>query len=110
MAAADTEPRHPNQRRSGHRAPLARCAAAARARRNRLIEGHPDLQRLLPLLMKQRNGARWAPEEREALHRELLRVRPLPPYLKAILVAGSALGLTLLARWLDRRRGPQRQG
>ncbi|SLM46458.1 protein of unknown function [Nitrospira japonica] len=59
---------------------------------------------LLGLLMKQRNGAWWATEERRRLGLELRRVVALCPYLLALLAPGSFVLLPVVAWWLDRRR------
>jgi len=58
----------------------------------------------MPLLMKQRNGAPWASEERAELVRHLRRLTSIGPYFLALIAPGSFLLLPLLAWWLDRRR------
>jgi hypothetical protein len=59
---------------------------------------------LMPLLMKQRNGAPWTTEERTELIGHLRRLSSLGPYLLALIAPGSFVLLPLLAWWLDRRR------
>ncbi|WP_455377498.1 hypothetical protein [Petrachloros mirabilis] len=59
---------------------------------------------LLPLLMKQRNGSRWTPEDRLQIRNQLRTLTSLSPYLLALLAPGSFLVLPALAWWLDRRR------
>lgn len=59
---------------------------------------------LLPLLMKQRNGTRWTPEDRIQIRNQLRTLTSLGPYLLALLAPGSFLVLPALAWWLDRRR------
>lgn len=60
---------------------------------------------LMPLLMKQRNGQRWATAERRELIETLRALSNLSPYLFTLALPGSVLMLPLLAWWLDRRRG-----
>lgn len=60
---------------------------------------------LMPLLMKQRNGARWTAEERRELKDRLNAFSHISPYLVTLAVPGSMLMLPVLAWWLDRRRG-----
>jgi hypothetical protein len=62
------------------------------------------IQGLLPLLMKQRNGSRWAPAERAQLRGHLRNLTSLSPYLLVLLAPGSFVLFPLLAWWLDRRR------
>jgi hypothetical protein len=59
---------------------------------------------IMPLLMKARNGERWAPAEKEELLGHLRRMAHLSPYLIALLLPGSVLLLPVYAWWLDRRR------
>lgn len=59
---------------------------------------------LLPLIMKERNGAPWTPEERTRLFHHLRQVASLSPYLIVLLAPGSMMLLPGLAWWLDRRR------
>jgi hypothetical protein len=73
--------------------------------RERVIAEHPEIHGLLPLLMQQRNGVRWAGEERHDLHWRLKRLAHISPYLMILLVPGSVVLLPLIARWLDRRAG-----
>lgn len=61
-------------------------------------------QGLMPLLMKQRNGAPWTLDERAELIGHLRRLTSIGPYLLALIAPGSFLLLPLLAWWLDRRR------
>jgi hypothetical protein len=62
------------------------------------------IQGLLPLLMKQRNGSRWTPAEREQLRCHLRSLTSLSPYLLVLLAPGSFVLFPILAWWLDRRR------
>ena len=62
------------------------------------------IQGLLPLLMKQRNGTKWTPDERAQLRRHLRSLTSLSPYLLVFLAPGSFVLFSVLAWWLDRRR------
>jgi len=59
---------------------------------------------LMGLLMKPRNGERWTKEERAELIDQLRRISRLSLYLTALMTPGTMLTLPLLAWWLDRRR------
>lgn len=65
-------------------------------------------QGLMPLLMKQRNGAPWTADERKELVDHLRRLSSLGPYLLALIAPGSFVLLPLMAWWLDRRRKKRR--
>jgi hypothetical protein len=64
---------------------------------------------LMPILMKQRNGQRWTPEERAELRGHVGRLSRLSPYLVLVVMPGGFLMLPVFAWWLDRRRMRQRQ-
>ncbi|MCE3222987.1 MAG: hypothetical protein K0S58_1167 [Nitrospira sp.] len=72
--------------------------------RDRIRAEMQGIQGLLPLLMKQRNGSRWAPAERAQLRGHLRNLTSLSPYLLVLLAPGSFVLFPLLAWWLDRRR------
>lgn len=59
---------------------------------------------LMPLLMKNRNGGAWTPEEKAELLGQLRTLSRISPYLLFLLLPGSALLLPAYAWWLDRRR------
>lgn len=59
---------------------------------------------LMPLLMKQRNGAAWTFEERRQLKAHLHKILSLSPYMLLFIAPGGLLALPVLAWWLDRRR------
>lgn len=59
---------------------------------------------LMPLLMKNRNGGAWTPEEKAELLNQLRTLSRISPYLIFLLLPGSALLLPAYAWWLDRRR------
>jgi hypothetical protein len=58
----------------------------------------------LRLLMKQRNGGSWTPEERQQLKTLLRSISSVSPYLLVWAVPGSVLILPFLAWHLDTRR------
>lgn len=63
-----------------------------------------QIEGLMPLLMKQRNGIPWTSEDRQQLKKQIHSVARLSPYLLALLLPGGLLALPLVAWWLDRRR------
>jgi len=58
----------------------------------------------LRLLMKQRNGGTWSPQERQELQQMLRSLSSVSPYLLIWAVPGSMLILPFLAWHLDTRR------
>ena len=61
-------------------------------------------QKIMPLLMKPRNGARWTKEEKRELAEHMKRLSGMGPYVALLLLPGGLALLPLLAWWLDRRR------
>lgn len=61
-------------------------------------------QRLMPILMKQRNGQTWTDGERVEIRTQLHRMAEVSPYLVLLVMPGGLFLLPLLAWWLDRRR------
>ena len=61
-------------------------------------------QKIMPLLMKPRNGERWTPEEKRELVGHLKRLSGMGPYVALLLLPGGFALLPLLSWWLDRRR------
>lgn len=57
-----------------------------------------------PLLMKQRNGGKWTPEEKVELQGMVKSASSVSPYLFIWAVPGSMLLLPFLAWFLDRQR------
>ena len=57
-----------------------------------------------PLLMKQRNGGKWTPEEKGKLKTMVRSASSVSPYLFIWAVPGSMLMLPFLAWFLDKRR------
>lgn len=63
-----------------------------------------------PLLMKQRNGGKWTPEEKAQLAAMVRSASAVSPYLFIWALPGSVLMLPFLAWYLDRwRRRQQRK-
>jgi len=69
--------------------------------RRHLHEEIDNAKELFPLLMKQRNGGKWTPEERKLLKHSLAG---LSPYLVFLLMPGGFLLLPVVAWWMDHRR------
>ena len=61
-------------------------------------------QKIMPLLMKPRNGAKWTKEEKRELIEYLRRLSGMGPYVALLVLPGGLALLPLLAWWLDRRR------
>jgi len=61
-------------------------------------------QKIMPLLMKPRNGQRWTPEEKRELVEHLRRMAGMGRYVALLLLPGGFALLPLLSWWLDRRR------
>jgi hypothetical protein len=61
-----------------------------------------------PLLMKQRRGGRWTPEEKEQLRAMVRSASSVSPYLFIWAVPGSVVLLPFLAWFLDTRRKQKR--
>ena len=57
-----------------------------------------------PLLMKQRNGGKWTPEEKAKLKLMVRSASNVSPYLFIWAIPGSMLLLPFLAWFLDKRR------
>ena len=62
-----------------------------------------------PLLMKQRNGGKWTPEEKEQLSQMVRSASSVSPYLFIWALPGSMLLLPFLAWFLDKRRKRRNQ-
>jgi len=74
------------------------------AQRKHILAEVLQVQGLMPLLMKPRNGQRWTQEDRAQLRAHLRQIFALTPFMLAVLLPGGSLTLPLLAWWLDRRR------
>ena len=64
---------------------------------------------LMPLLMKNRNGGAWSPEEKAELLDPMRRLSRVSPVLLLLLLPGSAILLPIYAWWLDRRDRPRQE-
>lgn len=60
-----------------------------------------------PLLMKQRNGGKWTPEDKQRLQGMLKSASSVSPYLFIWALPGSVLLIPFLAWYLDKRRKNQ---
>ena len=89
-----------------HRAPLWVASMLAGTQREKLrIRGElGNLKGAIPLLMKQRNGGKWTPAERQQLLGMVRSMSSVSPYLLIWVVPGSMLILPFLAWHLDVRR------
>ncbi len=72
--------------------------------KNRVRAELGQIKGALRLLMKQRNGGIWTPEERQQLRQMLRSLTSVSPYLLVWSVPGSILILPFLAWHLDTRR------
>jgi hypothetical protein len=61
-----------------------------------------------PLLMKQRNGGKWTPEDKAQLAAMVRSASSVSPYLFIWALPGSVVMLPFLAWYLDRSRRKQR--
>lgn len=87
---------------------LWRHASSLWALQNRqrmhLIAHMSQVQGLMPLLMKKRNGHCLSARDRRRLRNRLRRLGSLSRYMVLLLAPGGFLVLPALAWWLDRRR------
>jgi len=83
---------------------LAPIMAGMHREKIRMREELGRLKGALPLLMKQRNGGCWTPEERLELRAMLRAASAVSPYLLIWVLPGSVFLLPLLAWHLDTRR------
>ena len=88
------------------RAPLWFCSflAGNSREKRRLRDELALIKGAWPLLMKQRNGGKWSPEEKDRLKGMVRSASSVSPYLFIWAVPGSVLLLPLLAWFLDRQR------
>lgn len=61
-------------------------------------------QKMMPLLMKARNGEKWTAREKEELVGHFRRLSKMSPYIALVVIPGGLALLPLVAWWLDRRR------
>lgn len=69
-----------------------------------------QIKGLMPLLMKPRNKQSWSRDDREEIRQHMRRLSALSPYLVVLVLPGSIAILPVLAWWIDRRRGQERDG
>ena len=84
--------------------PLRRLLGIVGREKKLLGEELARTQKLMPLLMKARNGERLTPEDKRQLIDQLRRLSEMSPYLALLVLPGGFALLPLLAWWLDRRR------
>jgi hypothetical protein len=72
--------------------------------KRRLGDELATIKGAFPLLMKQRNGGKWTPEEKAQLGRMVRSASSVSPYLFIWALPGSMLLLPFLAWYLDKRR------
>jgi len=84
--------------------PIRRFLGMMERERKFLGEELTRTQKIMPLLMKPRNGERWTPEEKRELIGHLKRLSGMGPYVALLLLPGGFALLPLLSWWLDRRR------
>lgn len=86
---------------------VSRLFATQKAQAGELLVDLVRMRGLMPLLMKNRNGGSWTPQEKAELLAQLRILSRVSPYLLLLLLPGSALLLPVYAWWLDRRRKPR---
>jgi hypothetical protein len=72
--------------------------------RDRLWAEMAQVNGLMDLLMKQRNGYKWTDLDRRKIRAKLRALAALSPYLVLFVSPGGFFALPFLAWWLDRRR------
>ena len=88
------------------RAPVWFCSflAGNSREKRRLRDELAAMKGAWPLLMKQRNGGTWTPEDKACLKGMVRSAASVSPYLFIWAVPGSVVLLPLLAWFLDRKR------
>ena len=88
------------------RAPVWFCSfLASNSREKRRLRDELVLMKgAWPLLMKQRNGGKWTPEEKHELKTMVRSASSVSPYLFIWALPGSMLLLPFLAWFLDKKR------
>lgn len=88
------------------KAPVWFCSMMAGNSREkrRLRDELATMKGALPLLMKQRNGGKWTPEEKSQLGAMVRSASSVSPYLFIWALPGSMLLLPFLAWYMDKRR------
>ena len=88
---------------------IVRLAASQKRRARDLVADVLCMRGLMPLLMKNRNGGAWSPEEKAELLDQMRRLSRVSPVLLLLLLPGSAILLPIYAWWLDRRDRPRQE-
>ena len=88
------------------KAPVWFCSflAGNSREKRRLADEFAQIKGAMPLLMKQRNGGKWTPEEKQQLKKMLRSASSVSPYLFIWAIPGSMLLLPFMAWYLDKRR------
>lgn len=88
------------------RAPVWFCSflASNSREKRRLADELVLIKGAWPLLMKQRNGGKWTPEEKQELKTMVRSASAVSPYLFIWAIPGSVVLLPFLAWFLDKRR------
>ena len=84
--------------------PIRRFIGMVERERKFLGEELTRTQKIMPLLMKPRNGAKWTQDEKRELVDHLKRIGGMGRYVALLLLPGGLALLPVLAWWLDRRR------
>jgi hypothetical protein len=77
---------------------------SGRREKQRLSDELRNIKGAWPLLMKQRRGGKWTPEDKRQLRGILRSASALGPYVLIWFIPGSMLLLPFLAWYLDRQR------
>jgi hypothetical protein len=83
---------------------MKRFAGVLAREKNHLKDELSETQKMMPLLMKARNGGKWTPQEKEELVGHFRRISKMSPYFALVVIPGGFALLPLVAWWLDRRR------
>ncbi|RZJ10499.1 MAG: hypothetical protein EOO54_21530 [Haliea sp.] len=94
------------QAKMNHKAPVWFCSflAGNQREKRRFRDELVMMKGAWPLLMKQRNGGTWTPEDKVKLKAMVQSASSVSPYLFIWAIPGSMLLLPFLAWFLDKRR------
>ena len=102
-AAKEAEP-FDGSKTLSYQAKMNNKAPGTNREKSRIRDELGRLRGAVPLLMKQRNGGKWTPEERRELRGMIKSASNVSPYLLIWVVPGSMVILPFLAWHLDTRR------
>lgn len=88
---------------------LGRLMRVQKRQAGAIVSDLVRMRGLMPLLMKNRNGGAWSPEEKAELLDQMRRLSRVSPVLLLLLLPGSAILLPIYAWWLDRRDRPRQE-